>query len=72
MIKMFLQGLILESTPGEVLGYLAVLQQVHQQVHRVLPGQGPVAVHDDVEDQLEGLVDVLRVEQLEENNNRTR
>lgn len=51
-------------TPDEVICYLRVLQQVDQKVHRVLPGQGAVAVHDDVEHELERLVDVFAIEEL--------
>lgn len=50
--------------PGEVIGYLGVLQQVDQKVNRVFPGQGAVAIHDDVEHKLERLVDVFGIKEL--------
>lgn len=53
-----------ERAPGEVIGYLGVLQQVDQKVNRVFPGQGAIAVHDDVEHKLERLVDVFGIKEL--------
>lgn len=50
--------------PGEVIGYFGVLQQVNQKVNRVFPGQGAVAIHNDVEHKLERLVDVFGIEEL--------
>lgn len=50
--------------PGEVIGYFGVLQQVNQKVNRVFPGQGAVAIHDDVEHKLERLVDVFGIKEL--------
>lgn len=47
------------TAPREVIGYFRILEQVDEEIYGVLPGQGAVTVHDDVEHELESLVDVL-------------
>lgn len=60
------------SLLGEVISNLGVFEQIHQQVYGVVPRQGSVSVHRDVKDELEGLVNVLCIEQLKPQVHRNR